>query len=99
MNSYMLKIQNLLTEMDGVSYLFPFKKKVAETLKVANSKLSPIEFSKVLAAAEPALSKDCGCHEDLEQLESILDDLSDSGIIENSTYKKIVENTACNRWL
>lgn len=99
MNIYILNIENLLTKMDEVNDLFPFKQKVAEILKVANSELSPLEFSKVLAVAEPVLSKDCGCHEDLEQLELILDDLSRSGVIKNSTYKKIVECTACNRWL
>jgi len=99
MNSYILGIENIYTQMNGTEDLFSLKKQVAEKLKEAHATLSSQDFGEVLSVAEPALSKNCGCHEDLEQLESILDNLSESSIIEDSVYKRIVENTACNRWL
>ena len=77
----------------------PLKEAIAHQLKEAKSNLSELDFKQALQIAEIGLSKFCGSHEDLENLERILDDLFDSNVIDSFAYQRIIEKTACNRWL
>ncbi len=92
-------IEKTISEMDAHSNVTPFKEVIAHQLKEARMSLSELDFKQILQVAEVGLSKFCGSHEDLDLLEKILDDLFDSNVIDSFSYQRIIEKTACNRWL
>ncbi len=79
--------------------LLALKSEVAATLKDAHSTLSTEQFNGVLIVAQEAFSENCGCADELQDLESVLDGLHEAKVINSEIYKSIIDNTACNRWL
>ncbi len=92
-------IKAIIPEIEKGLNLLTLKGDVAAILKNAHSTLDTEKFNNVLVVAEDAFSEHCGCADELQDLELILDDLYDIEIINKETYQKIIENTACNRWL
>ncbi|MFM2478607.1 hypothetical protein [Celerinatantimonas sp. MCCC 1A17872] len=100
MNQYMVQIAAIEVQMiDPEDDLLPMRKAIANVLKKAHQKLSAGAFAKLLDQAIPALVKYCGCAEDFEKLEHVLDDLYDHQVIDSKGYQDIESHSACNRWL
>jgi hypothetical protein len=92
-------IKAIIPEIAKGLNLIALKSDVAAILKDAHSTLSTEQFNGVMIVAQKAFSEHCGCSDELQDLESVLDGLCESGVINSEIYKHIIENTACNRWL
>lgn len=92
-------IKAIIPEIGKGLDLAALKRDVAAILSDAHSNLSAEQFNGVLIVAEEAFSEHCGCADELQDLELVLDGLYDAGIINQDIYKNIIENTTCNRWL
>ncbi len=99
MENHIELIKTITPEISKGLNVLSLKRDVAVILKDAHSRLSTEQFNDVLIVAHKALSEHCGCADELEDLESILDDLHADGVIDNGIYQRIIENTACARWL
>ncbi|MCL2914081.1 hypothetical protein L2725_09810 [Shewanella corallii] len=99
MENHIELIKTITPEITKGLNVLSLKRDVAVILKDAHSRLSPAQFSDVLIVAQEAFSEHCGCADELEDLESILDDLHADGVIDSQIYQRIIENTACARWL
>ncbi|MCL1038245.1 hypothetical protein L2750_13940 [Shewanella submarina] len=99
MENHIELIKTIMPEITKGLNVLSLKKDVAAILKDAHSRLSTAQLNHVLIVAQEALSEHCGCADELEDLESILDDLHADGVIDSQIYQHIIENTACGRWL
>lgn len=99
MNNHYEIIKSIIPEIQAGFGVNELKKKVSLILLDAHSKLIGSEFDDVLSISIEAFCENCGCSDDLADLESILNELFDGGVILSETYDYIVKNTACGRWL
>lgn len=99
MNLYLEKINSLSLEIEHGGDIASLKLEVARILIGAHSNLSPADFDVTLNLASKVFSSNCGCAEDLEKLEKILDELHELNILTSNQYHNIVTGTSCGRWL
>lgn len=99
MNNHSGLIKLIIPEIQKGLNILTLKGEISAILKDAHSVLDTEKFNDLLVVAKEAFSENCGCADELQDLEVILDDLYDIEIIDKETYQNIIENTACNRWL
>ncbi len=82
-------IKAIIPDIEKGLNLLALRNDVATILKDAYSTLSAEKFSYALVVAKEALSENCGCADELQDLELVLDGLYDVGVIDKEIYTNI----------
>lgn len=105
-----IKDLDILYKMDYLSeeeeYQDNYKKKSVLTNFLIDSfqrkekkELTEFEYNEILEKSLEAFSRNTGCGEDLEILETLFEELVELKIISTSRYQKVIESSPVNRWL
>lgn len=99
MNHYLEKISALNLSIESVDDPAKYKHELVQLLIEAKQSTSEEDFLNISKASELGFSSNCGCAEDLELLTKLFEQLSEHEIYDSVSQKRILENSACNRWL
>jgi hypothetical protein len=99
MSHYLEKISELNRSIESADDPAEYKHDLVQLLIEAKLSTSDKDFLNISKASELGFSSNCGCAEDLELLTSLFEQLSEHEIYDSVSQRRILENSACNRWL